>query len=366
MLNLAKYYINHKIHNTTQTADKFVDIIRSQNIVVIKFFQSISTRPDLLDQKICHSICKNLLNNCQSHSSDITKHIFEQECPELSPPTTIIGIGSMAQVYQWDDVTVVKILHPNIKHDIDNARMISKYIPETLRRSYNFFITNIEKQLDLKLEREMMMKYNQMITEFKLDNIINIPICFDYTNNTLWMTFVGGTTMYTHDRNIDVYYRLCLIYVHILSIYGGIINCDLHGGNWMIDKPNISIIDYGFCMDITNIPLSERKELCIGFLLQDTTKIFKYIVDSPNNPTLINQILLETQKYSDFNKCIQKIIKKYLKYIPEKYIIILYSMIHMSAWVGLNTAKPTIPLLYQSLQIVPHFKYIFDIIFSSN
>ena len=305
MIRFGYYLYNHvkliyELYNYSQNKDIKKETILLENIsnrislcgsVMIKFCQWIIPKleiyyineNDLLNKDYQKPIWlkkfENFYENCQNHSLEFTlnhyKEIFNKELTEDYKIIDIIGSGSIGQVYLLEEKKrleylkskkyILKILHPNVKYEINFFRIfykllkgipqlndkIKKYIPFDI----NHFIDLFEDQSNFIHEANHLLRFQNI---YKKNQNIIIPELIQCSKSILIMTYEEGISYddlkinkYQKYKIVSLFYLFLKNNLHIYNYNHG----DLHKGNWKIrisedNNHKLIIYDYGFCWSI--------------------------------------------------------------------------------------------------------------------
>jgi len=268
--------------------DNIITRIKACGAVAIKFTQWICPKLETmyLDEEDILTEAKPIwlqkleqfYENCSDHEIQYTfdhyKEIFKKEFKEDYEILDIIGSGSIGQVYLIQDKPltkysnkqkyVMKILHPNVKYEIDFFRrfyFMMKYIPfinRILNQYFPFdinnFIDQFNEQTDFINESNHLLKFK----EYYLDNdFIIIPELIKTSSSIMIMSYEEGVPFDKVETCSYNKYKIALLLgsftrnnQHILNYHHG----DLHKGNWRVRKDNdnykLVIYDFGFCWSV--------------------------------------------------------------------------------------------------------------------
>jgi predicted unusual protein kinase regulating ubiquinone biosynthesis (AarF/ABC1/UbiB family) len=253
-------------------AKSLKDKLEGLGILGIKLGQYICNRVDL-----CTPLMKKelsvLLHMNKIHSMEHTKSLLANDEIIIGD---IIGSGSMTQVYHCkikDEPLVLKIKHPETLQLHNEIRVVRNilytlsYFP-WFRMFANFdwdeFFDVITKQLDMTNEARFMKRFHSFY-DGKLDTI-TIPRFIDGNKDWIIMTYCPGKPMYLLHKDDPCYKKahnlMTSSYIHTLFMHG-IVHGDIHEGNILVqDNGNLSLIDFGICIEITEEELIGLYAIC--------------------------------------------------------------------------------------------------------
>lgn len=214
---------------------------------------------------------KDFYENCKTHPLDYTMTIYKDEYKSnlLDDYRLLheydIKSGSIAQVHiaicnKTNKKVAIKCIHPYNNNIFIYSILFFRftmYIFECLF-SYNFFCCEIsdliywiKQQINLKNEYENLEIFYNI---YKDNKYIIIPKPISYSTNILIMSYEEGESINTIDLPVYKKNKLLLLLVAFIknNLYiNRISHCDLHLGNWKIQKQDgynaICIYDFGLC-----------------------------------------------------------------------------------------------------------------------
>ena len=217
--------------------------------------------------------------NCSDHATEYTfqeyEKVFHENFNDKYEILDIIGSGSIGQVYLIQDKPlkdytksqkyVIKIIHPNVKYDIQIFRKFYTlitwlpYIHNKFRNIFPFdiyqFIDQFEQQSDFIKESNNLLLFQEY---YKDNDYIIIPKLVKVSETIMIMSYEEGISYEDSTLNKYEKYKLALLFglftrnnQHIFNHNHG----DLHKGNWKImedDNNNhkLVIYDFGFCWSV--------------------------------------------------------------------------------------------------------------------
>ena len=290
------YSINNYVNNYNNTGnhsdillDIVIDKINICGSVAIKFTQWSLPKLELLyDNNDNNNNNKSswllkleqYYENCNTHSLEYTideyKNTFNKELTDEYKIIDIIGSGSMGQTYlieenvmteyQKSNNYVLKILHPNIKNEINFFKKfynIIKYFPivkNLLKNKFPFdintFITQFNEQSNFIHESNNLLKMKEY---YKNNEFIIIPELIKTSDTIMIMSYEKGEQFENLDLSEYQLNKIALLLVsfarnnqQILNFHHG----DLHKGNWKVKVDTVNnnhkliIYDFGFCWEV--------------------------------------------------------------------------------------------------------------------
>jgi predicted unusual protein kinase regulating ubiquinone biosynthesis (AarF/ABC1/UbiB family) len=336
--------------------------LENLGILGIKLGQYLCTRSDITSDIMKNELVA-FLNDNKIHSIDHTIKILEESniinIDDINIGD-IIGSGSLNQVYHininnnlyQDTKLVLKIKHPEVfklNNEIYAVKKIIKFL--SCFNRFNIFINidwdsffNIlEEQIDLNNEKKFMEKYYNIF-----NNVPEITIPKYIMGNTdfIIMTYCEGNSLNTIPKNDPIYLRahnLCICSSIHTFFCNNIIYGDVHEGNILVkDNGNISIIDFGICIEFNeddfngiyafakfeNDPSIEN---CYAFI-----QSFVHPYDIYNNTINIKELsnkvhkeyhLHQIKKMHDTFNIISSYAKKYNAYLKGKCLLYFINFI---------------------------------------
>jgi len=325
------YYINNYINNYNNTGnhsdillDIVIDKINTCGSVAIKFTQWSLPKLELLYDNDNNNKSQWLIKleqyyeNCNTHSLEYTmneyKNTFNKELNDDYEIINTIGSGSMGQTYlikekvmteyQEPNNYVLKILHPNIKNEINFFKKfynIIKYFPKVrnlLKNKFPFdintFITQFNDQSNFIHESNNLLKMKEY---YKNNEFIIIPDLIRTSENIIIMSYEKGERFEDLDLSEYQLNKIALLLVSFMRTNQQILNFhhgDLHKGNWKIKKDTINnnhkliIYDFGFCWEVPKYKEYGINAICDIFEKSDPdpetinvnkiTDVLKYLI----------------------------------------------------------------------------------------
>jgi predicted unusual protein kinase regulating ubiquinone biosynthesis (AarF/ABC1/UbiB family) len=211
-------------------------------------------------------------DNCSEHSIEDTERVYKEDFQkniyEDYKIISLIASASMGQVYKVMDLNdnqyyALKVLHPDVKHQIKTLRYIGfiinhlpylkRWVKHYIPFDLNELINTFEIQTNMVSEANNCMRFKKM---YSGNECIIIPEILKVSSRCLVMSYEESEKVNELDteliRNIKSY---MLYYCFIMNntFINKFIHGDLHKGNWGIRKgetPKMIIYDFGFCWEL--------------------------------------------------------------------------------------------------------------------
>ncbi len=288
--------------NNVDEEEKLCNSLQSMGTTFIKLGQFLSTRPDIIGEKLSQKLEK-LQDKVPAFETKKAKKILKNELGDnnykllinLSDP---IAAASIAQVHKAqinDNGTIkdvaVKILRPEIKkkfNDEIDALLLFAYIIESLVKKTKrlrlvevvFLLKEITNhEMDLRFEAAAANEYSE---NTKNDNGFKVPkIYWNFTSeNMLTLDWVDGISIrekkILEDKNIDTKSLATDIIQHFLrhAVRDGFFHADMHQGNVFVNtNGEIVPIDFGIMGRLDRLNKRYLAEILYGFVKRDYKKV---------------------------------------------------------------------------------------------
>ena len=276
--------------------------IQSMGTSFIKLGQFLSTRPDIIGDKLALSLEK-LQDRVPPFSTDTAKQILKRNLGEENYNLIInfsepIAAASIAQVHKAqinDSGTIkdvaIKILRPNIKkifNDQIEALMLLAYIIENLNNKTKrlrlvevvFLLKQITNhEMDLRFEAAAANEYAE---NTKNDVGFSVPkIYWNFTSEeVLTLDWVEGISIRERnkleEKNINIKLIASDVIQHFLrhAVRDGFFHADMHQGNLFINENGqIVPVDFGIMGRVDKINRRFLAEILYGFIQRDYKKV---------------------------------------------------------------------------------------------
>ena len=276
--------------------------IQSMGTSFIKLGQFLSTRPDIIGDKLALNLEK-LQDRVPPFSTDTAKQILKRNLGEENYNLIInfsepVAAASIAQVHKAqinDNGTIkdvaIKILRPNIKkifNDQIEALMLLAYIIESLNNKTKrlrlvevvFLLKQITNhEMDLRFEAAAANEYAE---NTKNDVGFNVPkIYWNFTSEeVLTLDWVEGISIRERnkleEKNINIKLIASDVIQHFLrhAVRDGFFHADMHQGNLFINENGqIVPVDFGIMGRVDKINRRFLAEILYGFIQRDYKKV---------------------------------------------------------------------------------------------
>ena len=276
--------------------------IQSMGTSFIKLGQFLSTRPDIIGDKLALNLEK-LQDRVAPFSTDTAKQILKRNLGEENYNLIInfsepVAAASIAQVHKAqinDNGTIkdvaIKILRPNIKkifNDQIEALMLLAYIIENLNNKTKrlrlvevvFLLKQITNhEMDLRFEAAAANEYAE---NTKNDVGFSVPkIYWNFTSEeVLTLDWVEGISIRERnkleEKNINIKLIASDVIQHFLrhAVRDGFFHADMHQGNLFINENGqIVPVDFGIMGRIDKINRRFLAEILYGFIQRDYKKV---------------------------------------------------------------------------------------------
>lgn len=301
-LQIIFYPIGLFVKPKAPLGQRLTHMLEQLGPIYIKFGQTLSTRPDLVGERVAESL-KLLQDRLPPFSTDCAKKIIEQSFGKKLEELFInfqeipVAAASISQVHKAQtrsgQFVAVKILRPNIhkkyKADINMlyflAKLLVKFFKQTKRlrpkEVVDVFNQTMHLELDLRLEAAAA---SEMQDNFSSDHNIYIPkIYWDLTSeNILTTQWIDGISIYDTKAILDLGFDPAKISAKIAVMFfnqayrDGFFHADLHPGNILLRQDgSIALIDFGIMGRLETKDRFAIAEILLGFLKRDYKLIAK-------------------------------------------------------------------------------------------
>ena len=276
--------------------------IQSMGTSFIKLGQFLSTRPDIIGDKLASNLEK-LQDHVPPFPTDTAKQILKRNLGEENYNLIInfsepVAAASIAQVHKAqinDNGTIkdvaIKILRPNIKkifNDQIEALMLLAYIIESLNNKTKrlrlvevvFLLKQITNhEMDLRFEAAAANEYAE---NTKNDVGFSVPkIYWNFTSEeVLTLDWVEGISIRERnkleEKNINIKLIASDVIQHFLrhAVRDGFFHADMHQGNLFINENGqIVPVDFGIMGRVDKINRRFLAEILYGFIQRDYKKV---------------------------------------------------------------------------------------------
>ena len=276
--------------------------IQSMGTSFIKLGQFLSTRPDIIGDKLALNLEK-LQDRVPPFSTDTAKQILKRNLGEenynlilnFSEPVAAASIAQVHKAQINDNGTIkdvaIKILRPNIKkifNDQIEALMLLAYIIESLNNKTKrlrlvevvFLLKQITNhEMDLRFEAAAANEYAE---NTKNDVGFSVPkIYWNFTSEeVLTLDWVEGISIRERnkleEKNINIKLIASDVIQHFLrhAVRDGFFHADMHQGNLFINENGqIVPVDFGIMGRVDKINRRFLAEILYGFIQRDYKKV---------------------------------------------------------------------------------------------
>jgi len=282
--------------------ERLCNSVQDMGTTFIKLGQFLSTRPDIIGEKLSKQFEK-LLDKLPPFSTYEAKEMIKKDLGEEIYNSIInfnkpIAAASVAQVHKAqinDDGIIkdvaVKILRPNIKkifnEEIDALMLLAYFIESSIKKTKRLKLVEVvfllkeitNHEMDLRLEAAAAIEFSE---NTKNDLGFHVPkIYWNYTSESvLTLDWVEGISIKEKDilekNNINTEKLATDIIQHFLrhSVRDGFFHADMHEGNLLIDNDGqIVPIDFGIMGRLDKLSKRYLAEILFGFIQRDYKKV---------------------------------------------------------------------------------------------
>ena len=298
--------------NNEEIGKKLLNCLIDLGPGYIKFGQALSTRPDLVDKKICKYL-KNLQDNIKPFSSTIAKKIIEAESQNLieniftSFDEKPIANASVAQVHtaflKNGEKVAVKLLKPNIKKQLFNDFIFFYWVSKCLEIIFPSIkrlklSKNVEvlsevslNELDLTLEASAAEELSE---NFKDNQNYKVPkIYWELTSKKmLVLEHIKGiriddiNALKKANHNIKKITEIGTEVFFLQVFRDGFFHGDMHPGNILINSKGVLVpIDFGIMGRLSN---KDRQFLAL-LLTYLLNKNYKKVVEIHSEANMLGK-----------------------------------------------------------------------------
>ena len=291
-----------KISSDLSDEERLCNSIQEMGTSFIKLGQFLSTRPDIIGEKLSINLEK-LQDRVEPFDTQKAKSILKKNIGEdnfnlilnFSDP---VAAASIAQVHkaQINDNGVVKdvaikILRPNIKKVFNeqiDAIMLFAYIIESLvKKSQRLRLVEVVFLLKQITNHEMDLRFeaaaaNEFAENTKNDVGFKVPnIYWNFTSEeVLTLDWIDGVSIREKkdliDNKININAIATDVIQHFLrhAVRDGFFHADMHQGNLFVnDNGQIIPVDFGIMGRIDKLNRRFLAEILYGFIKRDYKKV---------------------------------------------------------------------------------------------
>ena len=290
------------INSDLSDEERLCNSIQEMGTSFIKLGQFLSTRPDIIGEKLSINLEK-LQDRVKPFDTQEAKNILKKNIGEdnfdlilnLSDP---VAAASIAQVHkaQINDNGVVKdvaikILRPNIKKIFNeqiDAIMLFAYIIESLvKKSKRLRLAEVVFLLKQITNYEMDLRFeaaaaNEFAENTKNDAGFKVPkIYWNFTSEeVLTLDWIDGVSIREKkdliDKKVNINAIANDVIQHFLrhAVRDGFFHADMHQGNLFVnDNGQIIPVDFGIMGRIDKLNRRFLAEILYGFIKRDYKKV---------------------------------------------------------------------------------------------
>ena len=291
---------NIKQHENDE--ERLCNSIQNMGTSFIKLGQFLSTRPDIIGEKLSSKLEK-LQDRVPPFTTNEAKEILKKNIGEENFKLIVnfeepVAAASIAQVHkaQVDDNGVIKdvaikILRPNIKkifnEQIDSLMLFAYIIESLIKKTKRLRLVEVvfllkqitNHEMDLRFEAAAANEYSE---NTKNDSGFIVPkIYWNFTSEeVLTLDWIDGISIREKDKllkkNINVKVIASDVIQHFLrhAVRDGFFHADMHQGNLLInDNGQIVPVDFGIMGRIDKLNRRFLAEILYGFIKRDYKKV---------------------------------------------------------------------------------------------
>ncbi|KJV55865.1 2-polyprenylphenol 6-hydroxylase [Orientia chuto str. Dubai] len=300
IINFLFYPISLLHRNDQQYNARLTDCLKELGPAYIKLGQTLSTRPDLIGNKMANSL-RILQDNLPPFSTEKAKKIIasclKKEIDQIFSffPTNVVVAASIAQVYKAQLITgedvAVKVLRPNVQAEyFENietlnfiAKLLLKFLPKIKRLKLleviDILRNSMINELDMRIEAA---SYSEMLDNLKSDHYIYIPkVYWEFTTEkVLTVEWINGVSIRKQQLIMDQSISLRSLSEKIILMFfnqayrDGFFHADLHHGNILVlPDGKIGLVDFGIIGRLSEKDRIAVAEILYAFLERDYKKV---------------------------------------------------------------------------------------------
>ena len=403
LLLIVKYKIypkNYKLDVVRQIRD----ILQDSGSVWIKFAQTLSQLDMIIDNEFSETL-EPLFNNCKIHDHEYSKNIIKQELGDnyCLESMKLIGSGSIAQTYkvlalcekdtnsQEKKFLCIKILHPNVKQEIDeavhkyNSIKDSFFFPKKLKNICFLFFESLKNQWNTEIEFNNQLAMYKLFQDYNIYRkktidiskmtcgkylpLVKVAKPISYSDNTLVMEYIPSVSINRSNidricENIDQRALLLLLqttymFIFFTCIAKKLIHLDLHPGNlgYIIPETKsgggdgnddtemyIVIYDMGQFIDMRNSDI-ELETFASRYLTGNVLDIFIDFSKEEYHEILYEKVppgrLLDKDFVNSIEMGVTSVLDNTIEVSDEKYLWIIYASLKINTitYLGIKLKK---------------------------
>ena len=293
-----------KNNETSNLSDeeKLCNSIQNMGTSFIKLGQFLSTRPDIIGEKLSNKLEK-LQDRVPAFSLSEAKEILKKNIGEqnynlvlnISEPVAAASIAQVHKAQIDDNGTIkdvaIKILRPNIKkifnEQIDALMLFAYFIESTIKSTKRLKLVEVVFLLKQITNHEMDLRFeaaaaNEFAENTKNDVGFKVPkIYWNFTSEeVLTLDWIEGVSIREKNelekKNIDIKSIANDVIQHFLrhAVRDGFFHADMHQGNLFVNENGqIVPVDFGIMGRIDKINRRFLAEILYGFIKRDYKKV---------------------------------------------------------------------------------------------
>jgi predicted unusual protein kinase regulating ubiquinone biosynthesis (AarF/ABC1/UbiB family) len=249
---------------------KALEILRQQNILFIKIFQSLANSNSLRFPPEFQEQLHTYTSNTSYTDADIN-----YECLDYVESKYAIQIdrhvrnsGMISLVFKGEDAlgypVIVKLKRRNIRAQLVEGcatvkawyTWLSYYFPNNaIVRILKPFMMNINDIIDQTDFTREIENTKQAKEEYEPLKFIHIPAVYNAREidpEYILMEYIDGTHTIPPDADRELYMEQFGIFTCYAFLYNAIQHTDLHNGNFLFTKQGIGIIDFGMAIHLSD------------------------------------------------------------------------------------------------------------------
>ncbi len=282
--------------------EKLCNSIQNMGTSFIKLGQFLSTRPDIIGEKLSNKLEK-LQDRVPEFPLSKAKEILKKNIGEqnynlvlnLSEPVAAASIAQVHKAQIDDNGTIkdvaIKILRPNIKkifnEQIDALMLFAYFIESTIKSTRRLKLVEVVFLLKQITNHEMDLRFeaaaaNEFAENTKNDVGFKVPkIYWNFTSEeVLTLDWIEGVSIREKNelekKNIDINSIANDVIQHFLrhAVRDGFFHADMHQGNLFVNENGqIVPVDFGIMGRIDKINRRFLAEILYGFIKRDYKKV---------------------------------------------------------------------------------------------
>ena len=297
-----KFSKKNKETSNLSDEEKLCNSIQNMGTSFIKLGQFLSTRPDIIGEKLSNKLEK-LQDRVPAFPLSEAKEILKKNIGEqnynlvlnISEPVAAASIAQVHKAQIDDNGTIkdvaIKILRPNIKkiftEQIDALMLFAYFIESTIKSTKRLKLVEVVFLLKQITNHEMDLRFeaaaaNEFAENTKNDVGFKVPkIYWNFTSEeVLTLDWIEGVSIREKNelekKNIDIKSIANDVIQHFLrhAVRDGFFHADMHQGNLFVNENGqIVPVDFGIMGRIDKINRRFLAEILYGFIKRDYKKV---------------------------------------------------------------------------------------------